>query len=213
MIRAVLWDFGGVVTTSPFDAFNFYERAHGIPEDFIRRINATNADDNAWAKFERNEIDLAGFGALFEAESAAAGHPIPGARVIELLSGEVRPEMLVALRHCRERFRVGCLTNNMAVGEGPGMANSASRRTAVEEAMALFHVVIESSKVGVRKPDPRVYRIACAELGVEPDEVVYLDDLGINLKPARAMGMTTIKVTDAGQALAELERAIGPPLR
>ncbi len=212
MIRAVLWDFGGVVTTSPFDAFNGYERAHGIPENFIRRINATNAHDNAWAKFERSEVDLAGFSALFEAESAAAGHPIPGTRVIELLSGEVRPEMVVALRRCRERFLIGCLTNNMAVGDGPGMALSRARRAAVAEAMALFHVVVESSKIGVRKPDPRIYRTACAELGVEPGEVVYLDDLGINLKPARAMGMTTIKVTDAGQALAELERAIGPPL-
>ncbi len=212
MIRAVLWDFGGVVTTSPFDAFNGYERAHGIPENFIRRINATNAHDNAWAKFERSEVDLAGFSALFEAESAAAGHPIPGTRVIELLSGEVRPEMVVALRRCRERFLIGCLTNNMAVGDGPGMALCRARRAAVAEAMALFHVVVESSKVGVRKPDPRIYRAACAELGVEPGEVVYLDDLGINLKPARAMGMTTIKVTDAGQALAELERAIGPPL-
>ncbi len=212
MIGAVLWDFGGVVTASPFDAFNAYERAHGIPENFIRRINATNPHDNAWAKFERSEVDLAEFSAAFEAESAAAGHPIPGARVIALLSGDVRPEMVVALRRCRERFRIGCLTNNMAVGDGPGMAFSRVRRAAVEEAMALFHVVVESSKVGVRKPDPRIYRIACAELGVAPGDVVYLDDLGINLKPARAMGMTTIKVTDTGQALADLERAIGPPL-
>ncbi len=213
MIRAVLWDFGGVVTTSPFDAFNAYERRHGIPENFIRRINAANADDNAWAKFERNEVDLAQFSALFEAESAAQGHPIAGEQVIRLLTGEVRPEMVAALRRCRERFIIACLTNNFAARKGPGMTFSAARGAAVEAAMALFHVVIESSKVGVRKPDPRIYRIACDQLGVAPAEVVYLDDLGVNLKPARAIGMTTIKVGDAAVALAELERVVGPPVR
>ena len=213
MLRAVLWDFGGVVTTSPFDAFNAYERRHGIPENFIRRINAANADDNAWAKFERNEVDLAQFSALFEAESAAQGHPIAGEQVIRLLTGEVRPEMVAALRRCRERFIIACLTNNFAAGDGPGMTFSAARSAAVEAAMALFHVVIESSKVGVRKPDPRIYRIACDRLGVAPAEVVYLDDLGVNLKPARAIGMTTIKVGDAAVALAELERVVGPPVR
>ncbi len=121
--------------------------------------------------------------------------------------------MVVALRRCRERFRIGCLTNNMTVGDGPGMAFSRARRAAVEQAMALFHVVVESSKVGVRKPDPRIYRIACDRLGVAPAEVVYLDDLGVNLKPARAIGMTTIKVGDAAVALAELERVVGPPVR
>ena len=150
---------------------------------------------------------------MFEAESAAQGHPIPGEQVIRLLSGEVRPEMVVALRRCRERFITACLTNNFAAGDGPGMAYSEARTAAVEAAMALFHVVLESSKLGVRKPDPRIYRIACDRLGVAPAEVVYLDDLGVNLKPARAIGMTTIKVGDAAAALAELERVVGPPVK
>ena len=208
MVRAVLWDFGGVITTSPFEAFNQFERENGLPENFIRGINATNPDTNAWARFERNDLDLPGFNTAFESESRAAGHPIPGAQVVALLAGDVRPAMVAALRACRERFICACLTNNFAVGDSAGMTFSAERTAEVQAAMALFHTIIESSKVGVRKPDPRIYQIVCEQLAVEPSEIVYLDDLGINLKPARAMGMTTIKVTDPGAALAELGRVL-----
>ena len=79
--------------------------------------------------------------------------------------------------------------------------------------MSLFDVVLESSKIGVRKPEPRIYELACEALEVEPADCVFLDDLGINLKPARAMGMTTIKVVEPGDALAELEQVVGFPLR
>ncbi len=209
MVRAVLWDFGGVITTSPFEAFNRFERENGLPENFIRGVNSTNPDNNAWAKFERNDLDLAGFNTAFEAESRSAGHAIPGEQVVALLAGDVRPAMLAALRACRERFISACLTNNFAVGDSAGMTFSPERTEQVREAMALFHTVIESSKVGVRKPDPRIYRIVCDKLKVDPSDVVYLDDLGINLKPARAMGMTTIKVVDPDAALAELREVLG----
>jgi len=212
MVRAVFWDFGGVLTTSPFEAFNRFEREQGLPEGFIRRINATNPDGNAWARFESNRITLEEFDRLFEQESRAAGHPIRGSRVIELLAGDVRPQMVRALERIRRDFRTACITNNVPAGEGPGMQPDAERAAEIQGIMDLFEFVIESSKTGVRKPDPRIYEMACERAGVEPSEVVYLDDLGINLKPAAKMGMTTLKVTDPEAALSELEGILGVAL-
>jgi len=208
-LKAVLWDFGGVFTTSPFLAFNRYETERGLPKDFIRSINATNPDTNAWAKFERSSVTLDEFDGLFREESAVHGHSVPGRDVVALLAGDVRPAMVEALRRCREKLTCACITNNAKVGGGPGMTLSQTKSAEVEAIMALFHLVIESSKVGVRKPDPEIYQIACRELEIEPAEAIYLDDLGINLKPARAMGMMTIKVGDPEPALAELEAVVG----
>lgn len=210
---AVLWDFGGVILSSPFEAFNRYEAELGLPRDFIRRVNAVNPDDNAWAKMERAEIDMAGFAELFEAEARALGGELSGHAVIGLLSGQVRPEMVEALKRVRENHRIACITNNMPAGHGPSMTRSAETAAQVTEIMALFEHVVESSKLNMRKPDPRIYRHACDLLGVAPERCVYLDDLGINLKPARAMGMATIKVQSAAQALAELEALLELPLR
>jgi putative hydrolase of the HAD superfamily len=212
MIRAVLWDFGGVLTSSPFEAFRRFERQHGYPVDFIRRVNSTNPDDNAWAKLERSEIGLDEFDRLFDREARAQGHALAGRRVVELLAGDLRPSMVEALRRCAARFKTACLTNNVAVGEGPGMARAGGPAAAIAEVMSLFDFIVESSKVGVRKPDPRFYRCALEGLAVTAEESVYLDDLGINLKPARAMGMRTIKVVDPDAALAELEQVVGIPL-
>jgi len=206
---AVLWDFGGVLTTSPFEAFNRYELAHGLPRDFIRGVNAINHEDNAWARFESSRISEPEFDRAFLAETTAAGHPVRGRDVLPLLGGDVRPRMVEVLIRVKQDFRVACLTNNVKSGQGPGMADSAARAATVGEVMALFDLVIESSKEGMRKPDPRIYRLACERLGVAPEAVVYLDDLGINLKPARALGMTTIKVVDEAQAIADLGAVLG----
>ena len=210
---AVLWDFGGVILTSPFEAFRRYERELGLAEDFIRSLNARNPDANAWAKMERSEVSLAEFVALFESEALAQGHRLDGWRVLQAISGDIRPQMVEALRRCKTTFRVACITNNMKHGEGPGMARSADKAQAVAEIMTLFEHVVESSKLGLRKPDPRIYRHTCELLGVAPEECVYLDDLGINLKPARAMGMRTIKVGDPDAAIDELQAMVGIPLR
>lgn len=207
--EAIVWDFGGVFTGSPFEAFNAYEAGHGLPRDFIRRVNATNPHDNAWAKFERAEIDRAGFDRLFREESTALGHPTPGADVLPLLSGAVRPAMVAALKACKARYRVGCITNNMAQGHGPGMAGTAEGASKTTPIMELFDVVIESSKIGVRKPDPAIYRLMCEALDVTPESCLYLDDLGINCKGAAIVGMTAIKVTSEAQALADLAAATG----
>jgi putative hydrolase of the HAD superfamily len=213
MIKAVLWDFGGVFTSSPFEAFNRYEEERGIPLDFIRSVNATNPDSNAWAQLESSQLELAEFDALFASESASAGHRIPGIDVLNLLSGDVRPEMVAALDLIKQNYRVGCITNNVqGAGEGPGMASDAAKAAQVLDILAMFDVVIESSKVGFRKPEPRIYELACDAMAVEPTEAVFLDDLGINLKPAKAMGMATIKVVSSAQALAELAEILGMAL-
>ena len=200
-IRAVLWDFGGVILSSPFDAFNTYEAANGLPADFIRSVNTHRPDENAWALLERNDVTPEQFDALFADESEALGHRVPGAHVLALLSGSVRPEMVDLLdRVIGAGFKTACLTNNV-VSDDTG----ARKRADVAAVMAKFDQVVESSKVGVRKPEPRFYEIACELLDVDPGECVFLDDLGINLKPARAMGMTTIKVGRPAPAIAELE--------
>ncbi|HKH66964.1 MAG TPA: HAD-IA family hydrolase [Reyranella sp.] len=211
--RAVLWDFGGVILSSPFEAFNRYEAEIGLPKDFIRSLNARNGDTNAWAKMERSEVSLEGFVELFEEEARQQGHKLDGWRILQSLSGDIRPQMVEALRRCSRAFRVACITNNMKHGEGPGMARSADKAKDVAEIMMLFEHVVESSKLGLRKPDPRIYRHACDLLGVQPEECVYLDDLGINLKPARALGMRTIKVGDPDVAIDELQAMVGIQLR
>jgi putative hydrolase of the HAD superfamily len=196
MIRAVFWDFGGVILSSPFEAFNVYEADRGLPADFIRSVNATDPHSNAWARLERTELTADEFDAAFAAESERLGHRVPGADVLALLGGSVRPEMVDALdRVIDAGFVTACLTNNV-VGGDP--------RPDVAAVMARFHHVVESSKVGVRKPEPRFYELACEAASVTPPECVFLDDLGVNLKPAAAMGMTTIKVVRPDQALRDL---------
>lgn len=209
-VRAVIFDFGGVILTSPFEAFARYEADNGLPDGFLRKLNATDPDTNAWARLERSEVDLAGFAELFEAEARAAGHPVDGRAVLGLLAGELRPEMVEALRRCHDHLQTALLTNNF-VATGP--SESGGRAGPMAAVLDHFDVIVESSRAGVRKPDPAIYRMVCDELGVEPHEAVFLDDLGVNLKPARAMGMTTIKVVDPHEAIAELESAVGFPLR
>ncbi len=208
-VSAVLWDFGGVLTSSPFEAFNRYEIERGLPTDFIRQINAENPRTNAWAQFESSSIDIDGFDTAFAEEARAKGFEVPGKDIIALLSGHVRPRMVAMLKAIKRQMPVGCITNNVKAGSGPGMAADAERANAVASVMALFDVVVESSKEGVRKPEPEIYRIACERMSVAPEECVFLDDLGINLKPARAMGMQTIKVIDPDVAIAELSRLTG----
>jgi putative hydrolase of the HAD superfamily len=200
-IQAVLWDFGGVILSSPFEAFNTYEAEKGLPLDLIRRVNSTNPHSNAWALLERNDISPQEFDSLFATESEALGHRVPGADVLALLSGDVRPRMVQALDTVKAAgFKIACLTNNVVSTEEP----ATERQAEVRSIMHKFDHVVESSKVGCRKPEPRFYEIACELLQVSPTECVFLDDLGINLKPAAAMGMRTIKVVNPDDALAEL---------
>jgi len=213
MVKAVIWDFGGVLTTSPFEAFNVYEAERGLPKDLVRTINATNGDTNAWAQFESNSVSLDEFDSLFAAEAKERGYDVPGKDIIALLAGDLRPKMVEALRRISGRLITGCITNNVKAGEGAGMARSADKVAANDAVMDMFQVVIQSSKVGMRKPEPGIYKMALEALNVKAEDALYIDDLGINLKPARAMGMQTIKVIDPDVALDELEAAVGFALR
>ena len=208
-LEAVIWDFGGVLTSSPFEAFNRYEAEHGLPENFIRGVNAVNGDTNAWARLERSELDADGFDTAFRDESAARGHAVRGKDVLALLSGDLRPGVVRALTVCKQRVRVGCITNNAPTGRGAGMSQDAAKAEKVAEILSLFEHVLESSKIGLRKPDPRIYALMCEALKVDPGRCIYIDDLGINLKPARAMGMHTIKVLNEFQLLEDLRAATG----
>lgn len=196
---AVLFDFGGVLSDGPFDAFAAYEAANGLPDGFIRGLNANNHETNAWSKLERGEVDIDAFCELFEAEAQLAGGSIDGRVVLESLRGVPRPNMIDAVRCCHEHFKTALLTNNfIALKDGEGFDWLAE----------LFDEIVESAVERVRKPDPRFYLIACDRLGVEPDRCVFLDDLGINLKPARELGMTTIKVVDPATAITDLETVL-----
>lgn len=209
MYEAVLWDFGGVILSSPFEAFNRYEEARGLPADFLRTVNATDPHTNAWARLERSDITPDEFDEAFASDALGLGHHVRGAEVLALLAGDVRPDMVHALDRVRAAgYLTACLTNNIS-----GEHASAERADTIATIMARFDAVIESSKVGVRKPEPRFYEIACETLGVEPTACVFLDDLGVNLKPAAAMGMHTIKVLSAEQAINDLEHALEIPLR
>ena len=208
--QAAIFDFGGVITTSPFEAFNWLEDERGLPRDFIRGVNAQNPHDNAWAQFERAEIDARKFDVLFEAEAEALGHPLEGRAVLAVLSGSIRPAMVTALDQLAAAgYRLACITNNVPSGHGAGMARSGDAKDAYEQVFARFEAVIESSKAGLRKPDPRIYELMCERLGLAAADCVYLDDLGINCKPAAQLGMAAIKVTSGEQALGDLSALLG----
>ena len=209
-IDTVIFDFGGVITSSPFEAFNRLEAERGVPHDSVRRINSTNPDGNAWALFERAEIDAAQFDMLFANEAAMLDINLRGADVLKCLAGDVRPEMVKALDTLTAKgYSSGCITNNVPSGKGAGMALSDERAEEIAAIMARFEHIIESSKAGVRKPDPRIYQMMCEALSVTPQQCVYLDDLGINCKPAAVLGMAAIKVTSGDQALADLGKLLG----
>jgi putative hydrolase of the HAD superfamily len=210
-VSAVVFDLGGVITESPMRAFAAYEAEAGLPEGLIRRLNSTNPHTNAWARFERNELDAAGFSAAFEAEALAAGHRVDPARVLAALSGDVRPAMVEAIRRLRVAgMPLGLLSNNVA---------PMARTGRLGELLEHFDAIVESSVEGVRKPEPEIYSRALERLSaavgrsVAAADCAYLDDLGVNLKPARAMGFRTIKVVDPDEALAELSALTGLELR
>ena len=200
--KAIIWDFGGVITSSPFEAFNQFEEANGLPTDIIRTINSENPDTNAWAKFESNSITIDVFNDLFLKEAKAKGFDIKGRDIIKLLKGSIRKNMVSFLRELKSDFKLGCITNNVKSSSDENNDNE------TKEAMSLFDHVIESSIVGIRKPNPEIYMMSCDALKVSPDQCIYLDDLGINLKPARELGMTTIKVIQPEDAIQEVRNLL-----
>ena len=201
---AVIFDLGGVVVSSPLHAIARYERRLGIAEGFVNRVVVDTGGSGAWSRLERGELPIEQFYDEFDRDCERAGQSISARDMMASIAEGAgpRPQMIAAIRAIREQgLRVAALTNNWISEE--------KREAGAQELRPLFHVFVESSVVGLRKPDPRIYRHVCAELGVEPRAAVFLDDIGRNLKPARQLGMTTIKVEDPDQALAELEASLG----
>ena len=203
MIEAVLFDFGGVILSSPFEAFAAYEKEIGLPANTIRKINATDPDSNAWAQFERREVSTEDFVLLFEEEALALGYELDAQRILEGLHGSLRPSMVEALSKCSSKFKTAMLTNNITPMGEQDLDED------VQKVVEIFDLLIESSIEGCRKPEEKFYEVACERLNVKPENCVFLDDLGINLKPARAMGMATIKVIDPEDAIKELYEILG----
>lgn len=216
MYRAVIFDLGGVVFPSPFAAWRAHEAANGLPHGFISRVIVDGGEHGAWSRFERGELGPDAFAVVFAEECVAAGHPVDVVAVMAAMTsgvgadGEAGTHAVVvdAIRALRASgLATAALTNNFADADGGTHVSGGSDLARLLG--DLFDVVVESAVVGLRKPDPRVYELVCDRLGVAPTEAVFLDDLGVNCKAARALGMATIKVTDPHAAVAELAGIVG----
>jgi putative hydrolase of the HAD superfamily len=206
-VKAVIFDLGGVVFGSPFEHFDEYDRIHGLPDGCVRGVIARSSVDGAWAALERGELSMPEFFATLEAEARAEGHTIDAAEIMAMVGRGIgaRPEMLAAIERIREHgLKIAALTNNWPAENGspPGLRS-----------LHAFDVVVESAVEGMRKPDPRIYELTLERLAVDARDAVFLDDIGMNLKPARALGITTIKVDSPAQAITDLEAVLGFSLR
>ncbi len=203
---AVLFDLGGVVLGSPLQAIRAFATSLGFEPDSINRVVARTAPNGAWSRLERGELELDAFFADFEADCLGAGLRIDARAMMQRMAGSAapRPDMLTAIARLRGAgFKTGALTNNWAHSDADG------NRDGTRALRGHFDIFVESSVEGLRKPDPAIYCLACDRLGVSPDRVIFLDDIGGNLKPAKALGMATIKVEDPAVALAELSELVG----
>lgn len=200
---SIFWDFGGVITSSPFEAFNKFEKENKLPENFLRKVNSTNPENNAWALLEQSKINQEEFDKLFFQESSQLGHGVAGLKVLNLLEGDLRMGMVSVIRKLNELgFTQACLTNNFIPSNEnqPDMIDLDKKA----EVFDLFDFVFESKEIGLRKPDQAFYDHVIKEVNILPNKIIFLDDLGINLKPAKAMGITTIKVISESQAKKDL---------
>ncbi len=207
-VRAVIFDLGGVVFPSPFEAFDAYDHDHGLPVGSVRGLIRVSSETGAWAALERGELTMAEFHDALEAEAQLAGFALEAEQLMQRVAAGFgpRPAMLSAIRRIHDAgIATAALTNNWVAPDGNRVGANGHGELA-------FDVVVESAVEGLRKPDPRIYELVLARLGVAAEHCVFLDDLGINLKPARVMGMTTIKVTDPDEALHELEAVLGMAL-
>ena len=199
--RAVIFDLGGVILGSPLHAIADFEIEHGIPSGRINRIVVDSGRDGAWSRLERGEMPMREFYAAFERDCEATGVTLSARDLMDVIgaAAQPRPTMMRAVARIRDGgLGTAALTNNW-IGEGDGGAFL----------KPLFDVFIESSVIGLRKPDPRIYQHTCEAIGIEPEQAIFLDDIGRNLKAARALGMTTIKVDDPDEALRALGDLIG----
>jgi len=207
--QAVIFDLGGVVFPSPFEAFDAYDHGNGLTKGTLRALIRRSSEEGAWAALERGELTMDEFVIALETEADAEGFALDARKLMALIGSSLgpRPEMVRAIQRIREQgLRTAALTNNWAGDDNRTTPNGLHD-------MLAFDVIVESAKERLRKPDARIYALTIARLNVLASEAIFLDDLGMNLKPAREMGMATIKVADPDVALAELEKLLGFPVR
>ena len=206
-IKTIIFDFGGVITNSPIDGFKLLEEKHGYDKGIITNINMNNPDNNAWAKSERGEIDISTFLNEFEKEALLIGQRINAKEILQQLYGSLRENMInkIKLLSNSKKYKLICLTN---VLKGVDIFTPKERVEAVKNVMSYFDIIYESYKLNMRKPEARIYKYILKELNIEPKETVFLDDLGMNLKSARQLGINTIKVIDPDDAIYELDQIL-----
>ena len=206
-IKTIIFDFGGVITNSPIDGFKLLEEKHGYDKGIITNINMNNPDNNAWAKSERGEIDINTFLEEFEKEALSIGQKINAKEILQQLYGSLRKNMInkIKLLSNSKKYKLICLTN---VLKGVDIFTPKERVEAVKNVMSYFDIIYESYKLNMRKPEARIYQYILKELNIEPQETVFLDDLGMNLKSARQLGINTIKVIDPNDALYQLDQIL-----
>ena len=206
-IKTIIFDFGGVITNSPIEGFKLLEEKHGYDKGIITNINMNNPDNNAWAKSERGEIDINTFLEEFEKEALSIGQKINAKEILQQLYGSLRKNMInkIKLLSASKKYKLICLTN---VLKGVDIFTPKERVEAVKNVMSYFDIIYESYKLNMRKPEARIYQYILKELNIEPQETVFLDDLGMNLKSARKLGINTIKVIEPNDAIYELDQIL-----
>lgn len=206
-IKTIIFDFGGVITNSPIEGFKLLEEKHGYDKGIITNINMNNPDNNAWAKSERGEIDINTFLEEFEKEALSIGQKINAKEILQQLYGSLRKNMInkIKLLSTSKKYKLICLTN---VLKGVDIFTPKERVEAVKDVMSYFDIIYESYKLNMRKPEIRIYQYILNEINIKPEETVFLDDLGMNLKPARQLGINTIKVINPKDAINELDQIL-----
>ena len=206
-IKTIIFDFGGVITNSPIEGFKLLEEKHGYDKGIITNINMNNPDNNAWAKSERGEIDINTFLEEFEKEALSIGQKINAKEILQQLYGSLRKNMInkIKLLSTSKKYKLICLTN---VLKGVDIFTPKERVEAVKDVMSYFDIIYESYKLNMRKPEARIYQYILKELNIEPQETVFLDDLRMNLKSARKLGINTIKVIEPNDAIYELDQIL-----
>jgi putative hydrolase of the HAD superfamily len=207
MIKTIIFDFGGVITNSPIEGFKLLEEKHGYDKGLITNINMNNPNDNAWAKSERGEIDIHTFLEEFEKEALEIGQKIDAREILQQLYGSMRENIInkIKLLSNSKKYKLICLTN---VLKGVDIFTPKERVIAVSHVMRYFDKIYESYKLNMRKPETRIYQYILNEMNIKPQETVFLDDLGMNLKPARQLGINTIKVVNPKDAINELDQLL-----
>ncbi|XP_052813055.1 acyl-CoA dehydrogenase family member 10-like [Mya arenaria] len=208
--QAVIFDMGGVILPSPLALFKSFEQTSGLPEGTILQTILSNKVSGAWTRLEEGKLTMTEFATQFGKEcSDILGRPVDMAGLMPSFNkynGVAYPQMIDAVQCVRaEGLKTALLTNNWF--------NINNEDSYIPVDLAMFDVVVESCKVGYRKPHPKIYEIVLDKLGVAPERCIFLDDMGGNLKAAAQFGIRTIKVTDPDQGVRDLEKELGLTLR